>query len=245
MAIAVDQALAKVIDENSTEGGLTVTSASFTAPANSVLLVCFYGDTNNNGGTPTVTVTNTGTSLTWNLIQIRAIGDSGATEGYAGAHYAVNASSQTITVTTTTTVINQNNQKSLVAKVYVLTGADTTTPLDTSNEGSSTTNNLTTTSITAAGNGLFFAVGNDWNARGAPTSADLTVDSYHNGSIGSATSGYKTVSAGTVNGNLDGSGGAACDWNWISFIIKEAGGAGGGLSIPVAMRNYRKRRLLV
>jgi hypothetical protein len=120
------------------------------------------------------------------------------------------------------------------AKVYVVTGQHATQAW-TNAEGSSATNNLTTTSLTTTANGsLLFAVGTEWNALGAggsgPTSSDLTYDSASYSGAVDAISGYKavTTSGTAATANLDAAGASAAVWNYCLLeVVAAAGGAAG------------------
>ena len=222
-AIAVDASSpARVTDDDGTYSSNSVTTASFDPPA-SVLVATYIGDTAALAGSVTMAMSNNGGALTWTAINMRDASDGG-TEGYAGAHYAVLSSSRSgMTVTCDPSPDGTDQIRSVSCKVYVITGADTADVAGSISEGSSGTNNLTTTGFTAETLGLIFGVGNDWNALGSPTSSDLTYDSYHNGAFGSGTSGYKTITTtgGTTTTNLDAGGSGTADWNWVNFEIRK------------------------
>ena len=223
-AIAVDASSpARVTDDDGQPNDNTVTTAAFDPPA-SVLVATYIGDTGSLSGSVTMAMSNNGGALTWTAINMRDASDSGATEGYAGAHYAVLSSSRSgMTVTCDPSPDGYDDIRTVSCKVYVITGADTADVVGSISEGSSGTNNLTTTGFTAETLGLIFGVGNDWNALGSPTSSDLTYDSYHNGAFGSGTSGYKTITTtgGTTTTNLDAGGSGAANWNWVNLEIRK------------------------
>src|SRR5579862_4311556 len=105
----------------------SITSASFTAPANSLLVLAVEADTNPAGGNITVTVSDTG-SLAWTK-QVEENGNDDITGGYSSIWTAKPGTSAARTVSVTNTYTGGTGRIS--AKLYVLTGQDTTTPVDT------------------------------------------------------------------------------------------------------------------
>lgn len=232
MAIAVDDttvAVLSLVISGPNPGG-TGTTGSFTAPANSLLVLCAITDTAA-GTTPTLTISNTGTSLTWSE-KVRR-GDAAGTGGCCAIVRALNASSQSITVTATWSNINVGavGETRGKVKIYIVTGHDTTTPDGTTGQGSSTTNNLSVTAYNStANNSRGFGCAEDWNALGTVTSSDTEVALECAGSV-SGVALYKatdTATSGTgVSMNFDAAGSSAADWNWVAYEVVPAAGAGG------------------
>lgn len=222
MAIAVD---ASTPARATSTTGLTVTTASFTPPAGSLLLACVHADTVSAGATPTATMSGNA-GLTW-----ANVGFSGRTQtgnnGYAGMFWAKVTTSAAMTVTITMSGASASLPTSL--KVYVLTGADTTTPAVTSVTGGATTQTMTATGMTVASKGgLFFAVGSEWQAigPGGPTSSDLTADAVF--ASGTSTleciSGYKTLPTlgASVTGDFTAGSTGTKEWNYVAIQVAVA-----------------------
>lgn len=235
MAIAIDGSTpARWAGIVSTTSGGTITSASFTAPADALLVLCATYDTNGVWSAGTRTASDTGT-LSWSP-QVERLGNETTAGGASGLWTARTTSSVSRTVSfalgTGTGSGTPWATGRVSCKLYVLTGVDVDgTPVDTvgaNNEGGSTTDSITTSNITAGAAGLLLAADCDWNAQGVLTSSDLTVDSAHYASEISVMSGYKSVSAGTVNGNLN-SGGASPQHKWCQITVREAAGAAASL----------------
>lgn len=196
--------------------GVPITSASFTAPANSVLIACVHGD--DNSVPLTFTVADTG-SLQWTLRASRGLADAGAVDGHASVYTAVTTSAVARTVSVTR-VEDSLGTDEISAKVYVVTGASTASPVATVGEGSSGSNSITPTLFNASPNGSYaFVCGTDWNSNGVPVSSDLTVDGSDQTGI-SSLAGYKQLTtSGAQTGNLDAAGAAAASWNWVALAI--------------------------
>lgn len=212
--------------------GTGITSASFTAPANSFLLACVQGDSDVGSGT-TVSITDSG-SLTWTTRVER-----GATEATDGGSSHIYTAPQVTSAarTATTTFTYSLGSGRIACKLYVVTGVDITgTPVDTvgaSNEGGSTANNTTTTNITPGANGLLFVNNCDWTATGGFTSSDLTIETAtYSGQI-AACSGYKTCTSGVgVTGNLNALGSSPVQDKWCQVIVRESPPALSGAMKP-------------
>lgn len=202
----------------------TIVSASFTAPANSLLVVtvCWDGQSDSDGGISSLSDSG---SLTWTKQVERTCTEATSPGAGSALHTARTTTAASRTVTVTRSNSGGSNYR-WSARCYVVTGADVNgTPVDSvtaSNEGSDSANNLTTTSITAGMNGLLFAVGTDYNALGAPTSSDLTADPQNYAGAISMIDGYKFVAGGaSVNANLDASGSSAAIWKWCQAIVRQ------------------------
>lgn len=124
MALAID-ASSPAIATQTNGATATVTTASFTPPLNSILLVSWSGNTASGadpGSTPTVT-DNRGTPLTYGQAAWSHRSDTPNADGQAAIWTAHVTSSAAMTVTVTNTASSGNRHAAL--KVYVITGADT------------------------------------------------------------------------------------------------------------------------
>lgn len=211
MAIAIDASTPAIVQNAST----AKTTASFTAPADSVLVACVGV-----AGDATVTMSNSGTGLTWTNRKQRKSTDSGAQSGMVAIFTAVTTTAVARTVTATSSVSSNPGG----FKLFVVTGADTSSPFGASGAGSSTSNPITPTVYTSTVAGSrAFGIANDWLAAGSPASSD-TGFPYD---VAGDTSGIavhkaaNTASASTnVTLNFNGDGGSDAGWNWVAVEIK-------------------------
>lgn len=215
----------------STGNGPGLTSPSFTPPAGS-LLVAAIG-LNYSSGTTALTATVASTpALTWTQRALRNAGDAGGQGGAAQISTAPVVTSQPYTVTAT------NSESAHVAlKVFVLTG-QAGSPIGSSGEGSSTTNNTTPTVITAVtgATSLIIVSATDWQALGAMASTDLTETGWHIASQISGLVGYETGPAsGAVTSNLDAGSTGTPAINWVALEVLGATVAASSL-LPDARR---------
>lgn len=200
-----------------------VTTSTFDPPI-CLLVATVCGDSSVGNGV-TAAITNNGAALTWTEIATRNNDDAAGRPGHASAWYAVLAASRVgMTVTATLT---GGGAGAASLQVYCVTGA-AAPPLGNQSEGSSTTNQIVTTSFNAAAAAsLGVVVGVEWNQLGTPASAGATVSAFNTASHISGLSAYKTLgilgSASTFD--LDAAGAAAASWNWIAFEIKAAANA--------------------
>ena len=227
MAIAVD-ASTPVRWSGSSASNNAITSASFTAPANALLVCCpiLDGDTTYDPFTWTDKVTDSG-GLTWTLHILRD--NMETTEGGGSAIYTArttSAAARTVSFNPTW-FANTGTALQKSAKLYVLTGVDVDgTPVDTTganNEGGSLTNSINTTSITPGGTGLLIVNDADWTSSGTfQASSDLTQDTADFADI-SVCSGYKVCTSGVgVTGNLNAAGTGAVQHKWVQIVVREA-----------------------
>lgn len=181
MAVAIDASSpAAVLNPPGTgtsATGSTTDTAAFSPPAGSLLVLIAALDSPQTGNptlTPSVQV---GTALTWTLVlnQSGPVGGGGRTVIWT----APNPSAQT---NMTVRLTNSTSTPPVVMKLYVLTGADTTTPVATSLSGTmsitgSSTEQQSLTNGPRA-NGILLSAYNDYQcgSQTAPTSSDLTVD---------------------------------------------------------------------
>jgi hypothetical protein len=205
----------------------TVTTASFTPPAGALLIAFTWHDTAGGNVTNTSAVTDS-QGLTWTRRATRSKQDDGV--GAANSHIAIStavvASSTSMTVTTTGT--NCNNPAGIY--VRVITGADTTTPMDATPVEGTTNAAAVSTSITTATDGArAFLHVIDWNVAGAITAGTSQTaivsdtigasdDRIYLGVTDAVTSpaGSTTLStASPTSGNTN---------NWIGIAVRPAAG---------------------
>lgn len=205
MALAVDASTPALV-----QGDNTCTTASFTAPASSLLVaLCMC----NSGSGATNTVTNNGTALTWTQrVNHQAGEDSGAytTTVKIVTAPALPSVARTVTLTTSGTGYT-------ALKVLAVTGADLTTPVGATAEGHSTTANLSVgyTSTVALSRGV--GIAGDANDFNSPSTSDVGF-AFGNFPAPSGSAVYKsadTALAGTsVTLNFNGTG-STRTWNWV------------------------------
>lgn len=229
MAIAVD-ASTPVRFTGTPNIADTLTSASFTAPTDALLVLTMQCEAT--GSNLQYTVSDSG-GLTWTTRVEHTQSESITGGGHVSIHTARTTSSASRTVTITRTGTGGGNgTRVMTAKLYVLTGVDVDgTPVDTvgaNNEGGSTTNNLTTSSVTPGANGLLIAADFNYADFGGSVSADLTYDAASPASTQGpynvdVLSGYKTVSSGVgATANIDAGGTASAEHNWVQIVVREA-----------------------
>ena len=211
-------------------GLTTVTTAAFDVPANSVVVAVVGCNHYGQGSTftgETWTMGNSGTALSWSQAVKRSNQDRGAAAAGAAIYTAPVASARTGMTVSVTVAAAAGTAETPVLSVYVVPGANLSSPVGGVGGGFGTTNVLTTTGVTMSASGsLLFVAAIDYSAAGAPTSSDLTV-SGHTGSIASAISymtGWKQgASAGASStANLDGAGTSSVNWTWVAAEIKAA-----------------------
>lgn len=201
---------------NITGNGSVSTTAAFNPPANSLLLFCGTGDAS---GLFT-SITNNGVPLKWIPISNRNIDeDFGSPQGTAQMAYAV--SPRPRTGMTVTAIYSETVSTSV--KLYVITGADTFTPIGTLAEGTSTSATTTTTAYTSQKAGsLSFVTTADFSRAGVQSSSDTTLDAGPGSPIIGAASGYKTVATAGASVTHDIQVGAAPTLNWVVAEIRKS-----------------------
>lgn len=199
-------------------------SASFTAPANALLVACFNYDADAVASAFTVNCSDSG-GLTWSR-QVERHRNETTTGGGSAIFTARTTSATSRTVSIVRGSDGDGNFRRVSGFVYVLTGVDVDgTPVDSvgaNNEGGSSTNNLTTSNLTAGAAGMLICCDTDWSQLGVFTSSDLTIDTADYSGTISVMSGYKAVSAGTVNGNLNAGGTGSAQHKWCQIVVREA-----------------------
>lgn len=220
-----------------------VTSASFTNPADSLIVVTVQINTSTPASAVVMSVSDSVDGTTGWTEQVRRDSNETTDGGFSSIWTAIRTSSDSRTITVTWTSgggssgTAANNRIS--CKAYAVTGADIGgTPVDSvtaANEGGSTTNNLNTTNVTPGATGLLFASDTDWNALGVfDASSNLTQDSADDAGRCSFCSGYRTCSSGVaVSANLNAAGASAAQHKWCQIVVREAAGGGGGGSSPI------------
>lgn len=242
MAIAIDASSPVRWSAVLTSGGAGMTSAPFTAPANAwlELTVSMDGHTSGQNVFGTLNVSDSG-SLVWTERVRRSQTES--VDGGASVILTARTTSAVERTVLITRTAGGTVTKRCSAKLYVKTSVDVDgTPIDTvgaNNEGGSTANPLTTTSVTPGATGQLTAVTTEWQQLGLLTSSDLTLDTAdYTGAI-SVASGYKACTSGVgVTANLDPPVGTP-QHKWCQVVDREAaGGAATSLVPPPANKQY-------
>lgn len=214
MGISVD---ASVTRFSGTGAQASATSGSFTPANNSLLVVCVNADAAFGGAiTPTVTCTSAAATFTRRIKQDGAE-DTGA---YAAIFTAPITTGTSMTVTVGST---DGNSTSISAKIYIVTGQHAS-PIGTTFQGASTTNNYTPTLFTTTGAGRVFTCAVDWNELGTPSSTDTADAGDQPGNI-SFLSAYRAsdhTASQSISGSFDAAGTAAADWNAVGLEILAA-----------------------
>lgn len=206
-------------------GNYTAVSASFTAPAGSLLVVVaefdqYYDAFGGGAGTNTTSISDSG-GLTWTK-RVERNFDAIATIWTAPVP---TAAARTVSVSR-----NGSYDIPITAKVYVVTGQHAS-PIGASGSGSTTSNNSSPTIYTGGAAGsLAFVSMVDWSAPGAPSSSDLTEDAGHVAGQISYMSGYKTGASGSNTANLDAGGTSSAQITWVALEILAAAGGSDSLT---------------
>jgi hypothetical protein len=213
VAIAIDASSPPVV------GGSTAAlqTAAFSPPAGSVLVVCIHGYPKR-----TWTITNTGPTLTWSTVFQN---QSPSTPGPAVSAFqsVLTGGATNMAVTATGTLTND-----FAVKLYVVTGADTATPVGASNTGNGDTTDTIAKSITPqVANSMGFVVAEVGFSvpAGATTSPDTTFDAYDVFQNVNGGSGYRLMGAAgsTQTFTVDAPGtGTTNNWGWGVFEIRSA-----------------------
>lgn len=167
MAIAIDASSPSIATQ--TNGATaTVTTASFTPPSGSTLLVAWSGNTaaGVDPAQPTIT-DNLGTPLTYTLSDWSHRGDGPAADGQAAYWTAPVASSAAMTVTVTNQASSGNRHAAI--KVYVLTGVTAPAVGANGKSGSTSAGSIAQNYTAEATGGWGFIATCDWDVMGAQT----------------------------------------------------------------------------
>jgi hypothetical protein len=213
VAIAVDGSSPAIVGGSAT----SLQTATFSPPAGSVLVACVHTDPSR-----TITISNTVASLTWNTIFTSTTTTPGNT---ATAFYAtLNSGATNMSVTAAGSV---NNDFAL--KVYVITGADMSTPLGAVNSGGATPDAgkpLSKTLVPQVANSLGIICAEDFtlNDVGATSSSTTTWTGYDVFQNIAGGSGWRVMGAagGTETFTVDVAGTQGAQWAWGVFEIRSA-----------------------
>lgn len=182
MALAIDSS-SPAIATQTVGTTATVTTASFTPPDGSLLLVMWSGNTisNSNPTAPSIT-DNLGSHLTYTQTDWQSRADSPTVNGQAACWWAPVATGAAMTVTVTTGTATGAREAAL--KVYVLTGYDTVTPIGAHGKtGSASTSSIAQSYTAQSTGGWGFLADCDWDDTGAHTAGSGCT--YTNGGTGS------------------------------------------------------------
>lgn len=226
MAIAIDASSpARVAGTPATN--VDITSASFTPPNNSILVVCVSADTQGTGALVFSVRDSIDTTTGWTSRVHQ--NPSGSIGGACAIWTKAITTGQAMTVSVRRTSGSGGTNR-LSMKVYVVTGGDTSSPAGNTGQGTSTTINITPNAYTSSvNNSRGFGCATDWSPEQAPTSTDEEDAAFYSGHIG-AISLYKaadTASSGsTVTVNFNAGTGATPQWTWVALEIKPAASSG-------------------
>lgn len=224
-------------------GGVVVTTASFTPPNGSLLVACSEGD-GGAGANPSITITNTGTGVSAWTNALRATKTTSAGTGNGGVScidYATITTGSAMTVTSTM----GSGALPINLKVYVITGYDTTGfigpnfKLAWSNVAHTTTQSF----LSTRNNSLIICAAAEWLSSNAPTSSDLTIETYFVSGQSRGLSGFKTVAVAgsTVTCDLNCTG---ADWLYciVEILPAVVGTTGRCLNAPSKATLIRSTR---
>jgi hypothetical protein len=195
-----------------------LTTASFTPPNNSLLLLMINAD-QNSSATFTLVVSDSG-AHTWT----NSVSRSDGVGGHASAWYTTISTGQSMTISVKRTTAN-GGTNTISFKTYIVGNYDQTTPIGATGNNFSATNDLTASLYTSTVNASRgFGTATDWSALGTPISTDTGDAGTTAGAI-SYISAYKaadTASSGTaVTMNFDAATGTPA-WNWVGIEIRPA-----------------------
>lgn len=210
MAIAIDTSTPPIVGGSTT----TLQTATFSPPAGSVLVVAIHAQP-----ARTFTISNTVASLSWSQILHQT-----STTGSVTAFRAVVPGGATDMSVSATGSLNND----FGVKVYVVTGADTATPVGAVSTGSADTADTIAKSISPqVANSMGFLVADVGFSvpAGATTSPDTTFEPYDLFQNIAGGSGYRLMGAAgsTQTFTADASGSSTTNnWSWGVFEIRSA-----------------------
>jgi hypothetical protein len=170
VALAIDASSPALATAPTATTPETATTASFTPPASSLLVVLISSDSNSATVNPSYTVTdNLGVHLTYTQRVFAASTDTPAAGGGAAIYTAPVVTSAAMTVSVTTT--SAGGGADTAAQVQVLTGGGTTPTVGANGKANITTSGTAVScSYTGTGAGSWgFSAVSDWNATGTMT----------------------------------------------------------------------------
>jgi hypothetical protein len=248
VALAIDGSTPAVATQTSSTIA-TVTTASFTPPAGSTLLVLYSGNTVDPTSPATPTITDSlGVHLTYTLSDFSARADGPAADGQAAIWTAPVASSAAMTVTVTNQAPSGSRHAALA--VIVLTGAHAT-PVGAHGKSGSTLATSIAQSYTAqATSGWGFIAVCDWWAQG-PETAGTGCTLIGSGDLGTPDISWafarRTIAddsngvSNTLNVNVGPSGPSTnLRWAYVEIVpAAVADGSTGKVLVPPASRPAR------
>ncbi len=156
------------------KAGNTLTTASFTPPAGSVLVIS--AQTNGAGSTKSIAVSdNLNPQLTYNQVQVKG---NTTNDVYAKVYWAAVTTSRPMTVTAT---IGGSASDYSMLSVLVFTGANTAAPIGASGGGRGATGAISDSYTSTANNSWGWLSYGDWAQRGVPAvpATESVFDSYN------------------------------------------------------------------
>lgn len=237
MALAIDGSTPAIVT-----GSGTITTATFTPPDNSVLVIKFSGNSvqGSNPGAPTVT-DSLGVHLVYTLSDWRSRADNAAIESQCAIWSAVVGTGAAMTVSVTN---NAANFRDGAVCVEVWTGADTSTPTGAHGKNGSTSASSISQSYTAsATGGQGSLVTADWDMKGAQTAGsgctvEGSADVNAAFSYGFATRTFNDDGLGAPNSLNVSLPGSSTNLTWCWLEILPLVGDPGYLDPPPFIANY-------
>jgi len=231
VALAID-ASTPAIAVQSNGATATCTTASFTPPSGSTLLILYSANSIDPTSPAVPTITdNLGAHLTYTRYDHSVRSDTPNADGQACSWTAPVSSSAAMTVTVTNQAASGGRHAAV--SVQVLTGADGTTPVPVHGESGSTSTGTVNQSYTAnTTGGMGFTAIADWSATGVMTagtgttrigSAAVGAPDYDYGFFRRTSADDVASSSNSVNATLGGTA-TSVRWIWVE-AVPAAGGA--------------------
>jgi len=231
VALAID-ASTPAIAVQSNGATTTCTTASFTPPSGSTLLILYSANSIDPTSPAVPTITdNLGAHLTYTRYDHSVRSDTPNADGQACSWTAPVATGAAMTITVTNQAASGGRHAAV--SVQVLTGADGTTPVPVHGESGSTSTGTVNQSYTAnATGGMGFTAIADWNATGVMSagtgttrigSAAVGAPDYDYGFFRRTTADDVATSSNAVNATLAGTSNSV-RWIWVE-VVPAAGGA--------------------
>jgi hypothetical protein len=220
MSIAVDDTIGRF--SGTPTGTATISSGSFTAPADALLWLSVEADS---AGSEAFTLNAADSGgLTWTKQVERTAAET--TAGAASAVFTARTTSAVSRTVQASRSADSASTRQISAKVRVLTGVDVNgTPVDTvgaNNEGGATATPATTSSLTPGATGILGVACADWNVKGPLSSSNLTVDAADHGTNLSVMDGWRVSSNGVgITANLTASL-SGPQFKWTQITVREA-----------------------